>query len=407
MAGIDAARAAAWDVMTGFDEGTIDRVADWIDARGLDQRDTALARELSLGVVRHRALYDFIAATFLRPGPQPPELLRTLRLLCHQLFALDRVPAHAAVDASVELLHRAGMSKLAGVANAVARKLVTVRDPERHGDGPLGRIPERMLPGDPAVRHGLPKLLVADLRPYLPGPEDESLAALNRVPHLCTRQRPGKPAPVGASIVRREGPWTWWDDSNEALSGPVAAGHAVVQDRSQGVVLDLTGARPGELVLDLCAAPGGKALALLDRGCRVIAADTAYDRLRTVRNALGGDSRLLVQDGRRPALAAAFDLVVVDAPCSNSGVLARRPEARWRYDEAHLATLDVLQRQLIASGAGLVAPGGRLVYSTCSLSPRENQGVAHRLDGWRLLAERITWPDPWQAGGYAALLVRR
>ena len=130
MTGIDAARAAAWDALTGFDAGTIDRVADWIDACGLDQRDNALARELALGVVRHRALYDFVAATFLRPGPQPPELLRTLRLLCHQLFALDRVPPHAAVDAAVELLHRAGMSKLSGVANAVARKLVTVRDPQ-------------------------------------------------------------------------------------------------------------------------------------------------------------------------------------------------------------------------------------------------------------------------------------
>ena len=407
MAGIDAARAAAWDALTGFEAGTIDRVGDWLDTRRLDARDLALARELALGVVRHRALYDFVAATFLRPGPQPPELIRTLRLLCHQLFALDRVPPHAAVDAAVELLRRAGMPNLTGVANAVARKLVTVRDPERHGDGPLGRIPERMLPGDPAVRHGLPKLLLADLRPYLPGPEDEALAALNRVPHLCTRQRPGAPAPHGRSILRRDGAWTWWEDTHEALAGPVAAGHAVVQDRSQGVVLDLTGARPNELVLDLCAAPGGKALALHDRGCRVVAADAAFDRLRPLRTTLGAGAPLLVQDGRRPALAAGFDLVVVDAPCSNSGVLARRPEARWRYDEAHLATLDGLQRQLLARGSELVAPGGRLVYSTCSLSPRENQGIAHRLDGWRLLAERTTWPDPWQAGGYAALLVRR
>jgi 16S rRNA (cytosine967-C5)-methyltransferase len=98
--------------------------------------------------------------------------------------------------------------------------------------------------------------------------------------------------------------------------------------------------------------------------------------------------------------------VIVDAPCSNSGVFARRPEARWRYDERALASLASLQRALLASGSALASPGGRVVYSTCSVDPHENQGIAHGLGGWRILAEERTWPDAWQGGGYAALLVR-
>jgi len=233
----------------------------------------------------------------------------------------------------------------------------------------------------------------------------QALNALNHMPPLCTRSRPGKTVPVGRTILKREGAFTWWDDPTEAL-GWVSDGQCVVQDRTQAAAIETAMPRRGELVLDLCAAPGGKSAYLRDLGCTVIAAESSRRRLDELQEASG--SMVMAQDGRRPACAeGAFDLVVVDAPCSNTGVLARRPEARLRYDRKHLDQLQALQRGLMRAASRLVRPDGRLLYATCSLSPRENQAIAHGLDGWRILAEKVTWPDAWQAGGYAATLIRR
>jgi 16S rRNA (cytosine967-C5)-methyltransferase len=249
---------------------------------------------------------------------------------------------------------------------------------------------------------------VADLAPELVEQPRERLLALNHLAPLCTRTRPGLAPPRGHGILRQEGAWTWWEDPEAAIHGPVADGRCVVQDRSQGHVIELSGARPGELVLDLCAAPGGKALAFLDHGCRVIAGEINPRRLPRLRSNLAPGAGIVLQDGTRPALAdAAFDVALVDAPCSNSGVLARRPEARWRYQPKQLAQLATLQRRLLQAASGLVRADGRLIYSTCSVTPAENQGIAHRLDGWRILKELRSWPDAWQAGGYVAVLVRR
>ncbi len=397
------ARAMAWQALRAVEDGRADRLGDQIAANTGSEEDLGLARELAFGVARHHRLYDFLATPFLRPGDQPPDLRRALRLGAHQLFALDRVPPHAAVHATIETLKQCGSPRLAGVANAVLRRLAEMRLPERSGDGPEGRLPPEALPGDPAVRHSLPSLLVADVLASDPPGGAAALAALNRLPHLCTRTRPGRPRPNGSGILRQDGAWTWWSDPRAAISGPVTAGDAVVQDRAQGELIDIAAPRPGDLVLDCCAAPGGKALAFIDRGCRVVAADLSPVKVR----AMSLPAPVLAMDGCRPALArGVFDVVVVDAPCSNSGVLARRPEARWRYDRAHLDDLGRLQRDLLAAAATQVAPGGRLVYATCSVAQRENQAVAHGLNGWRILAERASWPDEWRAGGYAAVLVK-
>ena len=193
----------------------------------------------------------------------------------------------------------------------------------------------------------------------------------------------------------------------EALRGPVADGRCVVQDRAQAEAILLAAPKPLERVLDYCAAPGGKALLLHDLGCRVVAADIAGPRLARLRSNVPNTVPVIAHDGRKPPFAAgSFDLVVVDAPCSNTGVLARRPEAARRYTEQNLANLVGLQRRLLRSAADLVAPDGRLLYSTCSLTPRENQGIAHGLKGWRIWREQLRWPDGWLGGGYAAVLVR-
>lgn len=399
-------RAAAFSALQAYEAGRTERVGEFLDRHGpADPREAGFARELALGALRHRRLYDALADRFLRRGHQADELRTALRLAAHQLFGLDQVPPHAACATTVELLRNEGHAQLTGVANAVARRLSELRLAERRGEGPLGRLAPEHHPATPGERHSLPDELIADLRQPLADGGEGMLAALGRLPHLCTRNRPGRPLPTGRSILRQDGPWTWWDDPQEALRGPVADGLCVVQDRAQGHLVELARCRPGELVLDLCAAPGGKSLAFLDQGCRVVSADLSPAKAARLRANLPAGA-IVVQDGRRPALAAGFDVVVVDAPCSNTGVLARRPEARWRYDRRACATLAKLQRALLASAAALVAPGGRLVYATCSVVPAENQGIAHGLDGWRVLGERRSWPDEWQGGGYVAVLVR-
>ena len=401
------ARLSAWCLIDDWLMGRCERIADGIIGTA-GGRDVALARELALGVVRWQRLYDALTAPLLRPGDQPRALRIALRLLCHQLFALDRIPARAAVHATVAAAKTAGAGHLAGVVNAVGRRLAELVLPERQGDGPLGRLAREYWPRLPGECHSLPDLLVNHLAACMPDQAHISLAALNLMPPLCTRTRPGRPSPRGAGIIRQEGEWTWWSDPHLALSGPVADGLCVVQDHAQGEVLAAARVRPGERVLDLCAAPGGKSLAFADAGCRVVAADVNPHRLPRLKANLTGAASLILADGLRPALAdRAFDLVLVDAPCSNSGVLGRRPEARWRYTRETLAGLEELQRALLSSSAALVAEGGRLIYSTCSLSPCENQQLAQSLPGWRLLSERLTWPDAWQGGGYVAVLVRK
>lgn len=396
------ARSVALAALLAWEDGRCELVGEAVEQAGLSGPDAGLARELALGAVTWARLYDHVADRFLKPGRQPAVLRATLRLIAHQLFALDRIPAHAALDATIEALRQQGGKQLTGVANAVGRRLSELRLENRLGEGPLGRLPETHIPTQLGIRFSLPDLLVDDLRKAVP--EDELVArleALNHLPPLCTRTRGVAPL-IGRSILRQEGAWTWWDDPAEALA-LVADGRCVVQDRAQGEVAELTRARPGEFVLDLCAAPGGKSRALIDRGALVIAGDSASAKVRE----MAGEFPVLVQDAAYPAFAEnSFPIVVLDAPCSNTGVLARRPEARWRYDKQHLGSLERLQRTLLRSAATLVEPGGRLVYSTCSLSPRENQGITHQLDGWRILAERVSWPDAWQLGGYACVLVR-
>lgn len=402
----DDPRAAALRALLAIERGAMPHVSEWDAAdAGLAGSDAGLARELILGCCAHARLYDWLADRFLRPGPQPAELRLALRIAAHQLLALDRVPPHAAVATAVEALRAVGCPHLTGVANAVARRIGELRAGTRSAPGPLGALPGDLLPESEAVRHGLPDLLLQDLGDALPGPRDAALAALNTRPHLCTRTRPGAPPPTGASILAREDRWTWWGDPQQALRGPVADGRCVVQDRGQGrvaeAVLQVAKARPGDPVLDLCAAPGGKSLAMRDAGLVVASADIAPAKVaempRELLRAAG--------DGLAPPFAAGFEVVVIDAPCSNTGVLGRRPEARRRYDRRHRDGLVELQRRLLRAAAALVAPGGRLVYSTCSISPPENQGVAHTLDGWRLLGEHTQWPGAWEAGGYYAVLI--
>lgn len=401
------ARLAAYDALIVWQRGGTRTVVEGLPP--LTGADAGLARDLAQGVMRHRRLYDHLADRFLdRRHDQPEPLRLALAIGAHQLFSYDRIPVHAAVERSVAILHHRGQQRLVGVANAVLRRLSELRLDERRGPGPGGRLQPADLPADPAIRFSLPDALVADLEPLLGerGLRLRRLAALELPAPLCLRQRHDAPLADHPAILRRDGPWSWWADPIAALDGPVASGTAVVQDRAQGVALERLGPVSGLTVLDCCAAPGGKSLWLHDHGAQVTAADVHPDKCRALRASLPEAITVSCRDAREPWPQAGFDGVVVDAPCSNSGVMARRVEARWRYDADHLASLATVQNALLRAAATAVRPGGWLAYSTCSICPQENGLRARSVPGWRVEHEWLTWPDAWQGGGYIAVLRR-
>jgi 16S rRNA (cytosine967-C5)-methyltransferase len=404
----------AWDILCAYLDGACARVVPAVARRarevGLSAGDTALARELVLGALRYDRLYDHLASRFLRPGRQPVALVAILRIAAHQLYALDRIPPHAVGATCTGVLAATGERRLVGVANAVIRRLAEGRAEMVAADadqqGPLAHVPLAWRPPSVAEQVSLPDLLLE----HLPDVSPTALAALLEVPALCTRLSPAAAAgePIEhPAIIRREGPWLWWSDPAAAIATVVGPGLARVQDRNQARLRDLLPADiDGWRVLDLCAAPGGKSALLAEAGARVVAADSAPRKVAHLHQQVPAVAAL-VQDGCRPALAAGvWDVVVVDAPCSNSGVLARRPEAKARYDAVHLADLADVQQGLLHAAGRLAGPGGLVLYATCSVAAVENQEriAPWVAAGWQVLGEHEQWPDAWGAGAYAALL---
>ena len=319
-----------------------------LDRCDLDRRDRAFVTDLVYGTTRMRRACDHLIDRFLHDDIQP-EVRTVLRLGAYQLHWAG-VPPHAAVSATVAVAPR----RVQGLCNAVLRR---VADYQPTWPGPAVEL---------SVPDWLIDRLVADL-----GLDDAlaALAAMNR------------PAPA---VVRDDGYY---------------------QDRASQLVADLTGEGlvPGGRVLDLCAAPGGKATALAAAGASVVAADLRPARLGLVaQNAdrLGHAVALVAADGRTPPFRpGSFDRVLVDAPCSGLGVLRRRADARWRGGEADLADLALLQADLLAGAAARVRPGGQLVYSVCTVTEAETAGVDRRFRGAEPRAEPEPVGRPWRPHG--------
>ena len=319
-----------------------------LDRSDLDRRDRAFVTDLVYGTTRMRRACDHLIDRFLHDDIQP-EVRTVLRLGAYQLHWAG-VPPHAAVSTTVAVAPR----RVQGLCNAVLRR---VADYQPTWPGPAVEL---------SVPDWLIDRLVADL-----GLDDAlaALAAMNR------------PAPA---VVRDDGYY---------------------QDRASQLVADLTGEGlvPGGRVLDLCAAPGGKATALAAAGASVVAADLRPARLGLVaQNAdrLGHAVALVAADGRTPPFRpGSFDRVLVDAPCSGLGVLRRRADARWRGDEADVADLALLQADLLAGAAALVRPGGQLIYSVCTVTEAETAGVDRRFRGVEPRAEPEPVGGPWRPHG--------
>jgi 16S rRNA (cytosine967-C5)-methyltransferase len=376
---VKSVRAVAAEALADAEGRFVDDALEARRGAGFSRRDRALLTALVYGAVRMRRPLDWLIDRCAKRVH--PEIRRHLQVALFQIRYLSRVPRHAAVHEAVELA-KGVSAKSAGFVNAVLRKAADLP-----------------LPDNPGLVHSHPDWLVERWRKRFPEWRG-ILEADNAV------------LPVTARVNRlkvKDGPDAVELEGDPAADPRFAAGELTVQDATSMKVAPLLGPKPGERVLDLCAAPGGKTthLAELLGGKGLVVAVDLPERLPLVRDAVARlglpNVELVGADGAAVAFREPFDAVLLDAHCSNTGVLARRPDVRWRLREADIAACAAFQRRLLENAAGLLRPGGRLVYSTCSLEPEEN-----RVDvpGLRLVSEETTLPSDRASGGYQSLLTK-
>ncbi|MDQ1501759.1 MAG: rRNA (cytosine967-C5)-methyltransferase [Actinomycetota bacterium] len=413
---------------------------------GLDQRDRAMVTDLVYGTLRQQGRADhLLARASHRPLPElDPPVRAALRLGAYQL--LSGVAPHAAVGATVGAL--AGWSSPASVrraapyANAVLRRVAEL--------GPDWPWPSGDDPDAVAVRTSHPRWIVELLRRDLGDDAEAVLASANEPPAVTLRPNPlritpealaaeltgserptDSDGPPAAGRVRASGEGVQVEAGRLVPSAllvrgvgdlarlpAVAEGRATPQDQASQAVATALGARPGERILDLAAAPGGKATALAeamgDDGL-VVAADLRPRRAALVRHAaarLGlGSVQVMAADGlrlplREPMAAGGFDRVLLDAPCSGLGVLRRRPEARWRLDPSDIGRVAAVQRELLAAAMARVRPGGLVAYCVCTLTREETLDIdTWAADAFPAFTAVTGAGPPWRPHGRGALLL--
>ena len=431
-------RHRAWRVLLAVAAGAYaDAALERELAQGsLSPLDRGLVTELAYGAIRQRRLLDAWINAHARmvAERQPPPLRWLLHVGLYQILFSERVPVSAAVSTSVALARRIGLARLAPTVNAILRAVLRRREAL---PGPLAPWDGLSLPADPAERlglcHSLPPWLATALLAWLPAAGAEAFArAAATPPPLDLRINPARTdratqqaAFAAAGVTAEPLPDHPLALTLPGRSGDLRAlpgyreGHWCVQDRHAQAVVPLLAPRPGERILDACAAPGGKTTQIAEclRGQGELwAVDRSEARLRRVRaNAerLGqlegigclaadaGDLELL-----RPDWIGHFDAILLDAPCSGLGTLARHADARWRVTPALIEELLPVQSRLLEAIAPLLRPGGRVVYATCTVHPQENRG---RIDAflkghpnWQLEQELQWWPGEGGGDGFYA-----
>ncbi|MCC5844800.1 MAG: hypothetical protein JJU05_11160 [Verrucomicrobia bacterium] len=381
-----------------------DEEADWFEA-------TPLTRELVLTSLRNKGLLDAVIH-HLSSRPPAAEFRPVLWIGLTQLLLLDGVAEHAAVHETLEAAHKAKFPKpMIGYANGLLRNVS-----RRRGEIETW-IAQQPLP----VRLSHPELLVRRWTEAFGAAEAERICAWNQrravtVARL-TRRGGGRAVPEDLTPVEdADGFYVLPRGLSPTELPGFDDGHWYLQDASTALAPGLLGAKPGERILDACAAPGGKAALLAEAlggdGKGLTALDPNPARIGRLKENL---ERLLL-DGveilckeMNGLETDSFDGVLLDVPCSNTGVLQRRVDARWRFSRRALSEVAELQTHLLDQGAALVKPGGRMVYSTCSIEPEETtQQVKSWLAArpeWRLEEEILRLPGEKNSdGAYAARL---
>lgn len=385
MAGVTPARRAAFTVVRRvFEQGAYADRALHGEAEGLEPRERALATKLAFGTVQRRGSLDWIIAQLARPASElDPPVAAALRLGLYQLLFLDGIADHAAVDTSVELAKQAAPGGGFKLVNAVLRRAQR-EAPE---------LPPDVTPQGAAIRHSYPRWVAERWFAQL-GPERARalMAAGNRPAEFSLRAntlvaRPEEVA-AGLGVPTRAAP-----DLPEGLvvEGPLdahghplwARGAFMPQSRGAMHVAHAVDPQPGERVLDLCAAPGGKTThlaALMGGTGQIVAVERHAGRARalveTCRRMGASNVRVEVGEARTRPKTERFDRVLLDPPCSGLGTVQGHPDIRWRASPERTARMAEEQRGLLRAAEALLAPGGRLVYSTCTLLAEENDDIA-------------------------------
>ncbi|MFN0006802.1 MAG: transcription antitermination factor NusB [Planctomycetota bacterium] len=437
-------RELAWRVLRSGSPTPLREVEHAARDAELDPRDRGLLRRLVGTEIRRRGTLRALVRQFARGKPDL-DLAAHLHLGLVQIFFLDQIPDHAAVGETVAAAKATLSPKKAGYVNAALRAAIQARRPGVSGDPRRDlalrevHLAEAVFP-DPREH----PLMWAESALSMPAQivrqwtrrfGEERAFALSRTalvePPLSLRVRADDSgiaaALEAAGCAPRPGlhPRILLVDSDRSesvlASKLFADGSLTVQGETALRAAELLEPREDDRLLDLCAAPGGKTIVLADAGARVLACDSSPPRLLRLRDTL----RRLGPQGRVDLAACSFgdgakeevfDGVLVDAPCSNTGVLAQRPEARWRYGPASQKSLAELQARLLRAGALRVKRGGRLVYSTCSLEVEENGRVVQAFlrdrPEFQLETSFEALPDAGSPagpvdGGFAARLRRR
>jgi len=375
-------RGAAFAVIRRvFEDGAYADRALHAEAEGLAPRERALATRLAYGTVQRKATLDHVIQTLARrpTAKLEPAVLAALRLGVFQLAFMDRVPAHAAVGESVELAKRHSRGG-AGLVNAVLRRAATEARPL------IDALPDR-TPDEAALRHSHPVWIAelwftqlgADAARALMASGNEPAEPAIRANTLKTTvaalaaQLPAEPADLPEALV--------FTRPFDAFASPLwTDGLFMPQSRAAQAVSRALEPQPGEAVLDLCAAPGAKTthLAALIEDTGTVTAVERHpgraDALRRTASRMGATCVEVVTADAAEPHEGTCDRVLVDPPCSDLGTLAARPDARWRKEPHDVDALAALQARILERGADAVKAGGVLVYSTCTISPRENEG---------------------------------
>ncbi|MDT8365823.1 MAG: 16S rRNA (cytosine(967)-C(5))-methyltransferase RsmB [bacterium] len=395
----EGARKAAWRILLAWEAGSdaLEALRDsYFHGARLDLRDKALVTELTQGTVRHLLFLDHTIQSKLdRPDlVLPGPVLIALRLGAYQLIHLHKIPAHAAVKETVQIIKDSRHRRFSSLVNAILRKIAD-----------KGSSPIPTLDDDP-IKHielatSTPRWLVERLLSFKSVEETRQiLQALNRTPPLTLRVntsrisrdelmkdledqgvtvKPGKLSKTAIVLEARTPPWEL---------KPFKEGLCTVQDEGAQLIAGLLEPARGQKILDACAAPGGKTghlAQLTSEQALIIAADRSYKRVHMMSDSLKrlgvGNVRYLTADlgtAASPLAEKTIDRILLDVPCSGTGVLRRHPEGKWKKDPETISQIAAVQEDLLVSMTRSLKTGGRLLYTTCSLLEEENEEVVDR-----------------------------